>query len=573
MNSTYKCVLGFLVLSTVICSAQEKKGADIPWKSVEAEKMKTSGTILGPRYDPYQVETESSGQQCVKLNSRGQFVEFVSPENANSMIVRFSLPVQKDGSEMNSTLGIYKNGELLKHQVISSKYTMLYGKYPFSNNPEVGEPRNYYDEIRITELTISKGDLIRIQRDDEVGDASYCIIDLVDLENIASPLEAPPNSISITDQSVGGDSSGDFTEAFRKCVAKATETGQIVWIPKGTYTISGDIILPSNITVKGAGMWYSTLSGNEKLYSDANKRVRLKGSGDNIHLADFAIVGKLNYRNDNESNDGIVGSFGTNSSISGIWIEHTKVGIWVENSKNLRIESCRFRNTIADGVNFCVGMTESTIINCTSRGGGDDCFAFWPATFLEQKYSPGRNLISHCTAQLPFLANGAAIYGGESNRIKDCVFTDISAGSAILISTTFPTENRDKNINNNFSGTTVVENCDIKNSGGFDHEWDWRAAVQICVDRRDISGIEMKNLKIENSLSDGLSVIDKNENGQVGVLSNASFRNIAISKFGVGAEGKHGLWIQNGVHGSVNVFNSSISESKNESGNFNLNIR
>jgi hypothetical protein len=70
--------------------------------------------------------------------------------------------------------------------------------------------------------------------------------------------------------------------------------------------------------------------------------------------------------------------------------------------------------------------------------------------------------------------------------VKDCSFIDISPGSAILISTTFPTEDSDKNINNNFSGTPIIENCDIRTSGGFDHEWGWRAALQICLDKRSI---------------------------------------------------------------------------------------
>ncbi|MDB4927118.1 hypothetical protein [Mucilaginibacter sp.] len=57
-------------------------------------------------------------------------------------------------------------------------------------------------------------------------------------------------------------------------------------------------------------------------------------------------------------------------------------------------------------------------------------------------------------------------------------------------------------------------------NGGFDYEWDWRAAVEICVDKRSIAGINMRNLNIDNSLSNGLSVIAKNGDGQIGVLTN-----------------------------------------------------
>jgi hypothetical protein len=570
MHIIHKYITIAFVFGTLMCQAQDKPGAIIPWTSYEAENMKTTGTVLGPKYNPYQVETESSGQQCVKLSAKGQFVKFIPAANANSMVIRYSLPDGKNGNGTGITLGIYKNGLLVRHTHINSYYSWQYGKYPFTNNPDTAKPRHFYDEVRIKNLPIKKGDMISIKRDDGAGDdAGYCIIDLVDLENIAPPLRAPANSLSITGKSFAvPDSAGDYTGALRNCIAMAAETGKSVWIPAGSYKISGDITLPPNITVQGAGMWYTELVGDSALYNNVNRRVRLKGAGSNIHISGFAIIGKLNYRSDNENNDGITGSFGQNSTISNIWIEHTKVGMWIENSSNLKITGCRMRNTMADGINFCVGMANSTIENCTARNTGDDCFAIWPTVFRKQLFAPGHNLVSHCTAQLPYLANGAAIYGGDSNAVKDCYFVDISQGSAILISTTFPTESRDKSINNNFSGTTVVENCLIKSSGGFDHEWNWRAAVEICLDKRSISGIKLNNLSIENSLSNGLSIVAKNADGKTGMLSNATLQNVNILNYGLGAEDKHALFISAGAHGSVAIISSNIPEIKNDSANF-----
>jgi hypothetical protein len=451
--------------------AQEKNGATISWTSIEAEKMKTNGTVLNAKYDPFLVETESSGQQAVKLNEKGEYIEFTSPAAVNSLVIRHSLPDNKQGTGTNSTLSIYINGKVQNEIKISSKYTMLYGSYPFSNDPAEGKPRNFYDESRIANISIKKGDVVKIQRNDsKIDDASFCIIDLVDIETIPAPKTAPENSLSINDiRFTGSDTISDYTQAFNQCIAMAMQTGKTVWIPVGTFKISGNFYLSSNVTIQGAGMWHSNLVGDANLYEYADRRIRFIGNGNNIHLADFSITGKLNFRSDNEPNDGIVGKYGTNSTISNIWVEHTKAGVWVENSKNLLVEGCRFRNTLADGMNFCVGMTESTMKNCTARGTGDDCFAIWPATWMRQLYTPGKNLITHCTGQLPFLANGVAVYGGESNKVSHCTFTDIAAGSAILISTTFPTETKAGPINNNFSGTTIVENCDIKTSGGFDH--------------------------------------------------------------------------------------------------------
>jgi Pectate lyase superfamily protein len=574
MNMKSIGVIVILALSISICPAQEKRGAIMPWRTYEAEYMHATGIVMGPTYEPYRVETESSGQRCVKLDAKGQFVEFISTIEAKSIVIRYSLPDNVNGNGTKSTLGIYKNGKPIQQHEISSHYSWLYGKYPFTNDPAAGRPRHFYDEIRLTGFKISKGDVIRIQRDDSADDdAGYCIIDLVDLEDPAPPLKPPNNSLSIADKIFLGDQfRDDYTKAFNNCIAKAVETGKTVWIPAGTFKITGDIVLPANVTVQGAGMWYTQLVGDDSLYANANRRIRLKGDGSNIHLADFAIIGKLNYRNDEESNDGIVGSFGTNSTISRIWIEHTKVGMWIQNSMNLKVTGCRMRNTMADGINFCVGMAHSTIENSTARGTGDDCFAIWPTVSqaIKQEYPPGHNLVIHCSGALPYLANGAAIYGGNSNEIKGCSFADISQGSAILVSTTFPTESKDGSTNNNFSGMTIIEDCDIKASGGFDHDWGWRAAVELCLDKRSIAGIEINNINIESSLSNGLSVIAKNETGKMAVLSKAILQNVTITNYGIGVRDKHGLFISSDAHGSLGINKSNISDIKNDSEDFSI---
>lgn len=551
MNRDLPYLFIVFLISSITGAAQDTEpGASIPWTTFEAEEMRTNGEILGPKYEPFHVETESSGQQAVRLNSGEEFIAFTSSVDANSMVVRYSLPDANQGGGLEDLLQIYINEKLVGTHRISSRLSRLYGIYPFTNDPSAGKPRNFYDELRVKDLKISKGDVIKIKRANEGhSGADYAVIDLVDLELIEPALKAPENALSITDpRFTEGAQAGDYTLALRRCIAQAVQTGATVWIPAGVYTITGDIVLPSGISIMGAGMWHSKLVGVYELYDDADRRIRLIGNGDNIHLSDFAVIGQLDYRNDTEPNDGIVGSFGVNSSISRVWVEHTKAGVWVDNSKNLIVEDCRFRNTIADGINFCVGMTESTMKNCTARGTGDDSFAIWPATFKEQKYKPGNNLILNCTAQLPFLANGASIYGGESNRIKNCSFSDITQGSAILISTTFPTVDEPAGVNNNFTGTTIVENCSIETSGGFDHTWGWRSAVQVCVDNRSIAGVEMKDIRIERSLSKGLSVIARERNQAPHLLTEAVFADIVISNSEIAADEKDAFWYPEGAY-------------------------
>jgi hypothetical protein len=541
--------------------AQDRCGAVIPWTTYEAEQMHTNGTILGPGYMSGTVEVESSGQKAVRLAKEGQFVEFVAMAMANSMVIRYSIPDTTLRRGWWSELGIYDNGHFVKRCPLTPRYAWLYGKYPFSNDPKAGQPRHFYDEVRISGLDIKKGDRIRIRpTGSEKFGGGYCILDLVDLEEIPPPLQRPSRSLSFTDKEFADAVPGgvkDYTELLRKCITKAAATGQTVWIPPGNYKITGDIVIPAHVSIQGAGIWYAAFTGDDSVYAYADRRVRLKGNGDSIHLSDFAITGRLTYRSDQEPNDGIVGSFGNGSTIARIWIEHTKVGMWIENTQDLRITDCRMRNTMADGINFCVGMSRSVIQNCTARGTGDDCFAIWPAAFLQQQFQPGHNLIVRCTGQLPYLANGAAIYGGESNAIRDCSFADISQGSAILISTTFPTSGKDNSPENNFSGRTVVDNCYIRRSGGFDHEWGWRGALEVCLDRRNISGLSISRIRVDSSLSNALSIVEGK--GRNAALSDAVLERFEVSGYGLGLKESHALFIASGAKGGLVIKDSVVA--------------
>ena len=321
-------------------------------------------------------------------------------------------------------------------------------------------------------------------------------------------------------------------------------------------------------------MWHTNFIGDEALYNQAARRVRFKLSGSQIHLADFSIVGKLTYRNDSEPNDGIIGAGCSDSSVSRIWLEHTKVGIWIYNGVNLNIDSCRFRDLKADGVNLCVGTRGTVIQNCTARGTGDDCFAIWPAAsdqgFIGQEPPSGGNVIRHCTGQLPFLANGAAIYGGAGNSIEDCRFMDIGTGCGILISTTFPTSDDKLKIDNNFSGTTLVKNCELVRCGGYDHSWAWRGSLQICMDRRSISGLVITGVNITDSLSSGMTVVGPGSSRGEGTLSNARLERVTITNSGLGESAHYDLWIRKDALGGIILDNCSMPDTLNESSLFKL---
>jgi hypothetical protein len=360
----------------------------------------------------------------------------------------------------------------------------------------------------------------------------------------------------------GADPTGvnNSTAAFQTAAQQTTYPH--IWIPPGTYLIEGTISIAANHTFQGAGMWYTTLIGNPSSYNTTpGSRVTISGQGSNINLADFAIKGFLNYRNDSEANDGLGGSYGTGSSISRIWVEHTKVGAWIQNSQGLVVNSCRFRDTIADGINLNIGMQNSTVTNCTTRGTGDDCFAVWP-TSTAGTYPCNGNVITFCTAQSSCLANGGAIYGGANNQIEDCQFFDTTYGCGVLISSTFAAGG------NTFSPTTVVQSCDIVRCGGYDPGYQWRGALEFCEDinsggssGNNINGVNLNNLNITNSASWGMSI-----RGSITTLKNAIASAVSIPNSGQGDSGAVGLTALSGAQGSLTVSNSVENSFNNVSG-------
>ncbi len=548
-------IQGALTVISSNSAASFTGGATVPWITYEAENMTNTGTILGPSYAGNNVASESSGRQCVQLSTNGAYVQFTAQSNATAIVVRYSVPDTANGVGTNYTLSLYTNGIFAAELPMTSLYSWLYGAYPFTNNPSAGSPRDFYDEVRTNGWTINAGDVITLQKN-ATDTASFYDIDLVDLENVGPAISQPAGSVSVMTYGATGNGLTDDTTAVQNCI----NANSNVYLPPGNYLITAPLNLPSNLTLRGAGMWYTTLVGSPTLYTNSSRRVALNGNGSNIHMSDIAIVGKLNYRNDSEPNDGLVGSYGAGSTISNLWVEHTKTGAWIVNSLGLVVNSCRFRDTIADGCNIDVGMESTTVTNCTTRGTGDDCFAMWPATYTPATYSPGLNVFTHCTGQVPFLANGGAIYGGANNQIVNCLFQDIPYDCGILISTTF-------NVGSfTFSGTTVAQGCELNRCGGLN----MGAGLQICLGTYNggVTGLNLNNLNITNSACDGMSIIGGSGTSGQGTLSSAIMSYVNIPNYGLGGGSHNGLWARSDAVGSMTVSNSTIVEYLNSSANF-----
>ncbi|MEI5035154.1 right-handed parallel beta-helix repeat-containing protein [Streptomyces sp. S1A(2023)] len=143
------------------------------------------------------------------------------------------------------------------------------------------------------------------------------------------------------------------------------------------------------------------------------------------------IDGQNTVRDDAAGHAAIEGDFGTDSVIRNVWIQHTKVGLWVTASTNgLKASDLRIRNTYADGVNLRGNVQNTVVSNSSIRGTGDDAMAMWS--------DPGavrNSAFRNNTIQLPTLANGAAVYGGSGNSVENNLISDtVTSAAGISVS-------------------------------------------------------------------------------------------------------------------------------------------
>ena len=236
-------------------------GASLPYTEVQAESSATNGTIIGPSYTQGQLADEASGRKAVTLagNGSGQYVTFTTPVSTNSIDFRYSIPDTSDGSVYTAPLSLYINGTKQSDFTLTNAYSWYYGSYPFVNTPGSGNPHHFYDEVhRLFTTTYPAGTTFKLEVDSEDTASSYTI-DLADFENVAAALTQPSGSVSVVSEGADPTGVNDSTNAFNAAIT-AAGSGGTVWIPPGTYNIPGHIIV-NNVTVEGAGMWYSTVTG------------------------------------------------------------------------------------------------------------------------------------------------------------------------------------------------------------------------------------------------------------------------------------------------------------------------
>lgn len=65
------------------------RGADVAFVEVEAEHANHNGEVIVNNRHYTQLSSEASGRRAVTLNSVGQYIEFTTPIESNSIVVRY----------------------------------------------------------------------------------------------------------------------------------------------------------------------------------------------------------------------------------------------------------------------------------------------------------------------------------------------------------------------------------------------------------------------------------------------------------------------------------------------------
>jgi hypothetical protein len=452
------------------------RGAQLGIVEQEAENATTNGTILPFDTSAYTLAGEASGRQAVKL-APGQFVAFTLTQRANAMTIRYAIPDAPTGGGIDAPLTVSVDGKghgntHARTVMLTSKYSWLYNQYPFTNDPNAGllhpdwwitecscvpatttptptitkpfRPMHFYDEQRVRlQRTYRPGDVVRLTMPVD-SNAAWTVIDLVDFQQVAGPADQPDDSVSVVE--FGADPRGvrDSADAFDRAIQEAKAQGETVYIPAGTFQVSRHIVV-DGVTIEGAGSWWSIVKGHQVTLTTPAPdgsvhtgvgfygKYAADGGSHNVHLANFAIEGDVRERVDTDQVNGIGGAL-SDSTIDGLYIHHTKVGIWLDGPmNNLTIKNTVIADQIADGINFHQGVTNSRVENSLIRNTGDDGLAMWSQKVGGQ---PGienaNNVFDHNTIQIPSLANGIAIYGGRDNTVSNNIVADpVREGSGL----------------------------------------------------------------------------------------------------------------------------------------------
>ncbi|MGW7569204.1 discoidin domain-containing protein [Streptomyces tendae] len=472
------------------------RGANMPYDMYEAEDGTVGGgaTVVGPNRTIGDIAGEASGRKAVHLDKTGEYVEFTTKADTNTLVTRFSIPDAPGGGGIDATLNVYVDGVMKKALPLTSKYAWLYGAEASpGNSPGAGAPRHIYDEAHIMlGETVPAGSTIRLQKD--AANTTDYAIDFVNLEQVSAVPNPDPAAYAVP----AGFSHQDVQNALDK--VRMDTSGKLVgvYLPPGDYQTSSKFqVYGKAVKVVGAGPWFTKFQA-PTTQDNTDIGFRAEASAKGSTFANFAYFGNYTSRIDGP---GKVFDFSNTSDIviDNIWNEHMVCLYWGANTDRMTIKNSRIRNMFADGINMTNGSTDNLVSNNDARATGDDSFALFSAIDAGGA-DMKNNLYENLTTTLTWRAAGLAVYGGYNNTFRNIHIADTLVYSGITISSL------DFGYPMNGFGTdpTTFENVSIVRAGG--HFWNGQTFPGIWVfsASKVFQGIRVNNVDIVDPTYSGI---------------------------------------------------------------------
>jgi hypothetical protein len=223
-----------------------------------------------------------------------------------------------------------------------------------------------------------------------------------------------------------------------------------------------------------------------------------------VRLHDFAIIGDVTERIDNDQVNAIGGAMGDGSRIERLWLQHTKVGLWFDGPmRGITVSGLRIVDMAADGLNFHRGVSDAVVEKSFVRGTGDDGIASWAGGGQNSNIIVRDNVVI-----APVLANGIAIYGGRDIRVERNLVADtLTEGGGI-------------HVGNRFGAVPVTGRVDIDDNlivrgGSIDPRWRFGVGALwfYALDAPIEASIQVRRLRIWNSSAETILMMGSRVTG------------------------------------------------------------
>ena len=559
---TFLLLLCFFSLPVFAQSDGLPRGAHLmPYTRYEATSTSLGGgaTLLGPTFDQTKVQSEASDRICASLSAAGSSVSWTTTQAGQGLVLRYSIPDGQSGA-----LGLFVNNTFVQNINVTTKWSWQYFAKPGQGDPNIpsntpnpnATQRMRFDEVRVfLANSIPAGATVRLQKG---SDGITYMVDFIELEPIPQAVAFNPATMrSVTEFGAVPNDGQDDMNAFNSARIALQGSGRSIYIPAGTFNLGSTWHIETNISIQGAGIWYTTL------YFTSTGSGGIVGNGDNVQLRDFYMNGENTIRNEYK---GLTGGYGINSVIERLWIEHFEVGAWITTwtgaiTNGLRVSFCQFRNNYADGINLSRGSSNCIVEQCDMRNNGDDAMATWSAFDGPQQCF--NNEFRFCTAENTWRAGGIGFFGGGGHKGHHLLIKD-STENGIRINSDFPT------VGNSFSSTLWIEvyETTVIGCGTNANLWHNRyGAVDIFTRLYNVQNFRLRNVDIQGSQKDAAMIYDV---ASPFTISNLEFINVTLN--GAGLDGNinnytsgtyddyagHGIYVLPETNGSMTITNTNI---------------